>query len=209
MVAARRNFFIVFGALLGWFGVVGQLYLIIINRKADLFPTLIQFISYFTILTNTIVSVYFTAFWLRPSTRSVEFFSRPSVGTAITAYILLVGLTYNTILRFIWAPEGLQKIIDEILHTVNPLYFLLFWIFFIRKTKLAWRNVWSWVPYPLIYCVYVLVRGAVTNAYPYPFMDVVEHGYQAVLINCVVVTAVFLVLALALIGVSRVAAPKV
>lgn len=203
MSVVQRNTFIVIGALLGWFGVIGQLYLIIINRQQELLPTLVNFISYFTILTNTLVSVYFTTLWWRPSTRSVEFFSRPSVGTAITMYILVVGIVYNVILRFIWDPQGLQKIVDEILHTVNPIFFLGWWIICIRKTKLPWGSVGKWIIYPLVYCIYVLVRGAVTNSYPYPFMDVGQLGYQAVLINSLGVTALFLVLGFAFIGISR------
>jgi len=52
-------------------------------------------------------------------------FFEAGVITAITVYITIVGLVYNVILRFLWKPEGLQFIVDELLHTVIPLLLLV------------------------------------------------------------------------------------
>lgn len=47
--------------------------------------------------------------------------------TAITVFILIVGSVYQIVLRSIWEPTGLQFIVDELLHTVIPLYMLGYW----------------------------------------------------------------------------------
>jgi len=43
-----------------------------------------------------------------------------------------------------------------------------------------------------VWAGYVLVYGAVTKWYPYPFVDVSTHGYGRVLVNAVAVVAVLL-----------------
>jgi hypothetical protein len=40
--------------------------------------------------------------------------------------ILIVGLVYQVVLG-IWNPTGLQYIVDELLHTVIPLFMLGYW----------------------------------------------------------------------------------
>jgi hypothetical protein len=48
------------GAVLGWFAVIGQLVLILQNRVLTVPGTIVQFFSYFTILTNIIVALCYT-----------------------------------------------------------------------------------------------------------------------------------------------------
>ncbi|HET9420566.1 MAG TPA: Pr6Pr family membrane protein [Nocardioides sp.] len=47
---------------------------------------------------------------------------------------------------------------------------------------------------PLVWLGYTLVRGAFVDWYPYPFVDVEEHGYAVVALNSVGVTALMLAL---------------
>ena len=200
-----NKLFLIIIALLAWFAVIMQLYLIIINRKSSLPVTLLQFLSFFTILTNLLVAISSSYILLKPNTISGRFFSRPSALTAITLYIVVVGLVYNLILRHIWAPQGMQKLVDELLHTVIPALFLIFWILCVPKQNLQWTNVFSWLLYPFIYSLFILIRGAVTGLYPYPFLDVPQLGYSTVLINCGYLVLVFLAGALMFIGAGRLA----
>jgi ABC-type Na+ efflux pump permease subunit len=62
-------------------------------------------------------------------------FSKAKNATAITLYILIVGLVYNVILRFLWVLTGSQKIVDELLHLVIPVLVLLYWIVFVTKKE--------------------------------------------------------------------------
>jgi hypothetical protein len=49
--------------------------------------------------------------------------------------------------------------------------------------------------YPIGWLIFTLVRGAAIGFYPYPFLDATTHGYLRVMINCVIVAALFLALA--------------
>ncbi|MFC3161459.1 hypothetical protein ACFOEQ_26135 [Chryseobacterium arachidis] len=48
-------------ALIGWFAVIMQYQLMLEDSKFTFLEMTIQFFSYFTILTNIIVAVYFTS----------------------------------------------------------------------------------------------------------------------------------------------------
>src|ERR1017187_8548020 len=96
------QFFIVTGAFLGWFSVVLQFYLIIINREASVPETIIRYFSFFTILTNLLITVCFTVLLCNPLSSWGRFFSLPSTLTSLAVYIVIVGLVCNGILRFLW-----------------------------------------------------------------------------------------------------------
>jgi hypothetical protein len=189
-----------FIALLGWFSIIAQLYLIIENRQASVIETLFRFFAYFTVDTNIIVALCFTFIFSGPKYRFSRFFSKPSTITAITVYITIVGIVYNVILRSLWAPTGLQMIVDELLHTVIPALVIVFWLVFIPIEQLKWKNAFLWLIYPILYMGYALIHGAITKFYPYPFVNVNELGLSKALINAGAILLIILILSLAMIG---------
>ena len=132
------------------------------------------------------------------------YFKRPSVATAITVYIIIVGVVYNIVLRPLWNPQGLQLVVDELLHSVIPVLMLAYWFAFVPKGKLGWKQFLPWMLYPLIYLVYVLIRGSLSGYYPYPFINVESLGYEKVFINCGFVFGTFIFFSLLLIGLSKI-----
>lgn len=181
-------------SLMGWFAVLFQLYLIILNRVVAVPETIARFFSFFTIQTNILVAVCFTFFWLKPNSKWGIFFSSPKCISAVTLYILIVGIVYNVILRFLWVPTGLQKIVDELLHSVIPILVLTYWILFVDKKLLRFKNIFPWLIFPFLYLIYTLIRGHFVQFYPYPFIDVVQLGYNQVLINSFFMLVAFLVI---------------
>lgn len=200
--------FLVIITIIGWFAIFLQLYLILINRIASVPETIIRFFSFFTIQSNILVAVSFTYFWLKPKSKWGLFFSKPKSTTAITLYITIVGLVYNTILRFLWAPTGSQKVVDELLHLVVPVLVLIFWIVFVPKKSLEFRNIFPWLGFPAVYLAYTLIRGAFFNFYPYPFIDVILLGYSKVLLNCFFMLLAFFFIGLLLIGSRKIGSRK-
>ncbi|ULQ53559.1 Pr6Pr family membrane protein [Flavihumibacter fluvii] len=187
-----RKIFLVIGAILGWIAVSGQFYLIIENRVASLPETIIRFFSYFTILTNILVTGYFSVLWMVPNSKTAGLFNRPVILTAITVYIFIVGIVYQLLLRGIWQPQGFQRIIDELLHSVIPFYFLVYWFLFTPVKSVQWRHIFYWLAYPAIYLAYILSRGAISGFYPYPFVEVNQLGYARVLNNSAILLFVFI-----------------
>ncbi len=197
------SFLVAVIAILGWFALAAQLYLIIQNRTVSVPETIIRYFSFFTILTNLIVAICVTILWIKPSTKWGNFFAIPSVLTAITVYITVVGIVYNVILRFLWQPQGLQMLVDELLHTIIPLLFILLWIIFVPKSGLRYKNALSWQIYPVIYIIYTAIHGEITGYYPYPFIDVGKLGYSKVIVNAGGLMVAFLGLSLFLIAIGK------
>jgi len=186
-------------AVLAWFALAAQLYIIIRYRTASVGATLVQYFSYYTILTNIMIAWVCTVLFIRREDTS----GRKKVLTAILVYILTVGLTYNLILRSLWKPEGLQLLADNLLHSIIPLLYLVFWLIFVKKHTLQWNNFLPWLIYPLLYLIYVMIRGAIFGVYPYPFIDVAQIGYPKALLNAVMVTGVIVIFSLLSVGYTK------
>ncbi|WP_366183682.1 Pr6Pr family membrane protein [Flavobacterium ovatum] len=191
------------GTILGWTAVLIQLYLIINNRIASIPETLIRFFSFYTILTNILVACCFSILWLKPENGLYSFFKNYKIQTAIAVYISVVGLVYNAILRFLWNPTGLQYIVDELLHSIIPVLYLIYWFNYHQKERLNFKPVIKWLIYPLIYLLYILIRGHFSNYYPYPFIDVNILGYNKTFLNSTFLFGFFGLISILFIGISR------
>lgn len=195
------------GAISSWLAVVLQFYLILLNRTESIPETIIRFFSFYTILTNLLVAFYFTSQAFFVNTKSGMFFSKPASSTAVTTYILLVGLGYQFLLRHIWDPQGLQWIVDELLHSVIPLLMLLYWWIFVTRAVIPFTSVFTWALYPVAYFGFVLLRGAASGFYPYYFIDVSRIGYSSAILQSLVMLAAFFGIALILILLKRTSKP--
>jgi hypothetical protein len=201
-----RQRFVSVAALLGWAGLSIQLYLILFGRwtlGASLLGGLVNFFSFFTVLTNTLVAVVLTCELTQRQSPGRRWFLLPGVRSGIAVSIALVSLAYNLLLRHLWQPEGWQFVADELLHDVVPLLYLVYWWIWVPKGTLRLRHVGLWVIYPLVYFGYVLLRGSELAAYPYPFIDVANLGYPQVFINAGGIWLGFVAIALAVVGLDR------
>jgi len=190
------------GAVMGWFAVIMQFYLLMQNNPAPVKEKIFRFFGYFTIDTNILCALFLTFIALQSNSQLGRFFRKATTATALTVYITIVGITYNILLRNTWNPQGMQKIVDELLHSVIPVYFILFWFIFVHSQDLKWKNAFPWLIYPILYIVYAIILGGITKFYPYPFVDVNELGYAKALTNSLIVLVLIYLLSLALIGIG-------
>ncbi|WHS59282.1 Pr6Pr family membrane protein [Pseudomonas sp. G2-4] len=205
-IARRPARLVAVAALLGWTGLSIQLYLILLGRwelGASLLGGLVNFCSFFTVLTNTLVAVVLTWELTPGESAARRWFLQPSVRSGIAASIALVSLAYNLLLRHLWQPEGWQFVADELLHDVMPLLYLVYWWLHVPKGTLRLGHIGLWVIYPLVYFAWLLLRGELLAAYPYPFIDVATLGYPQVFINAGGILAGFVGIALGVVGVDR------
>jgi hypothetical protein len=62
-----------------------------------------------------------------------------------------VGVTYSLLLRSLWSPQGGQRVADILLHDLMPIMYVAYWLIFVPKGSLLWKNTLSWTIYPLLY----------------------------------------------------------
>jgi len=191
------------GALLGWFALALQLYLMLVQAPAATLGAVITYFSFFTILTNFLVALVFTAAAVRPRARWGQWVLRPSVQASTAVYIAIVGIVYQLLLRHLWNPQGAQWVADVLLHSVIPVGYVLYWWLFAPRDELSWKNAIGWLVYPGGYLVYTLARGAVSGLYPYPFVDVNALGYGGVLTRAAGLMLIFLGMGLLIVAIAR------
>ena len=191
------------GALLGWFALALQLYLMLVQAPGAMLGAVITYFSFFTILTNFLVALVFTAAALRPRAAWGQFLLRPSVQASTAVYIAIVGIVYQLLLRQLWNPQGAQWVADVLLHSLIPVGYVLYWWLFGPRHELSWKNAIGWLVNPGAYLVYTLARGAVSGLYPYPFVDVNALGYGGVLARSAGLMLVFLGMGLLLVAIAR------
>ena len=198
--------YMLFIAILGWFALLLQFYLIIAvsyARASSILEAVTNYFSFFTILSNILVALGLTCRLAAPDSSSGRFFARTSVASGIAVYIIVVGGVYSLVLRQLWNPEGLQKLADILLHDIVPVLYATYWLIFVARTPLSWKSIIYWLIYPLAYLFYTLIRGAFSNWYPYPFVNAQEIGYHRVLFNSMLVLGGFLVVSVVVVGLGK------
>ena len=191
------------GASLGWFALALQLYLMLVQAPAAVLDAVITYFSFFTILTNLLVALVFTAAALCARAAWGQWVLRPSVQASAAVYIAIVGIVYQLLLRHLWNPQGAQWVADVLLHSIIPVGYVLYWWLFAPRDELSWKNAIGWLVYPGAYLVYTLARGAVSGLYPYPFVDVTTLGYGGVLARAAGLMLVFLGMGLLIVAIAR------
>ena len=201
--AITQRLFALIAALFSWSAIIIQAYIFFRYRTASTLEIVIRFFSYFTVLSNMLVAIVYTVCLLKTTNSLVIFFQKATTLYAVTVYILIVGIVYNTVLRDLWHPTGMQRWIAEVMHAFIPLLFFIYWLLFIAPIPIIWKASFHWLVFPVIYFVIILIRGNLTGYYPYPFFDVTKNGLPKTLINGWIIFIFFWSLSICLIGVGK------
>lgn len=194
-----------------WAGLLALLYVSVRAAGGGLRGVLVgilDLLRYFTVLTNLGVALAVTAPLLAPQSAVGRFFRRAGTQTGIAASIAYVGVVYHLVLQRPWESPTLFVAADAAVHYATPVLFAAFWWYAVPKGALAWRDVARWCAYPAAYFGYVLLRGAATGRYPYPFLDVDALGYVGVFAYGLVLLAAFVAVSLGFVAAGRVDARR-
>jgi hypothetical protein len=102
--------------------------------------------------------------------------------------------------------DGLERRADQILHYVTPAMFLIDWLAWVPRGRVPFGVVPAYLLYPGLYCVWMLLYGALTGWYPYPLVNAARLGSGQLVTNIVGVTAVALAIPYALLVLDRILA---
>src|SRR4029077_3608006 len=189
-------------AILGWLGLVLQ---IIVSARLNAsgggspLAGVLDALCFFTVLTNLLTAIVATV----GVTGEQGFFASSGTRAATAVYIFVVGLIYTLLLRTLWAPTGLHKIADAILHDLVPLAYTLCWVAFAPKDGLRWVQALRWLGYPLTYFTFSVALGSLTGRYLYPLVDLGTLGVAVLLRNALLLGVLFWILGLAAVGLDR------
>lgn len=199
----QEKIYAVTGAVVTWSALVLQLVLMFGQGNQDILAVLVQYFSYYTILTNLLVAIYFTTKLVGKPLWIVKYLHTPAGATGVALHITIVGLVYQLLLRNIWNPQGALLLADYFLHAVIPLYFVLYWLLLVPKKSITYAHISVWLLYPVLYLLYTLIHGAYSGFYPYPFVHVTMLGYPRVFTNSAFLTLAFITVALVYVSIAK------
>lgn len=164
------------------------------TNPPDLGTRVVRFCSYLTIWFNVIVCVTTLLLALDPSRNGRVFRALRLDGVVLA---LGGGLVHFFLLRPLLDLHGADLLADKLLHIVVPLLVVTGWVTFGPRGLATRADVLPFLAVPVFWLGYTLVRGEIVEWYPYPFIDVNEHGYPLVLLTCLAISALMLGLAYA------------
>ena len=158
----------------------------------------LNFFSYFTNLSNL-----FAAFALLLSVFSGNGASRDIIRYVSTVNMTVVGLVFAVLLRN--ADLGaLLPWVNYVLHYIMPVAVVLDWLLNPPASRLSSKRVLLALGFPSAYLAYVILRGADTGWYPYPFLNPAQvGGYGGVTIYALGIAATFVLAAWALLAAAN------
>jgi hypothetical protein len=178
------------------FGIVVQLF-VTANGTEGFFPDnperVFNVFAYFTIQSNLLLGGTALVLALQPDRSGGRLFKTLRLNGVLC--IAVTGIVYHLVLAGLDELHGWAAVTNFLLHTAAPVLGVLGWLLF-GPRGLTDPGIAAWsIVYPLLWLVSTLIRGEFVGFYPYPFVDVSEHGYGRVLLNCLLVAVLFLALA--------------
>ena len=167
-----------------------------------------NFFSYFTILSNISATVTFAVggIALLLSRRGLP----DGVRGAVTCYMSVTGIIYAVVLRADAEQAGqLAQWIDDVVHLVMPIAVFADWLVMPPREALRYSIVRYWLPFPVAFVTYSVIRGHFVNWYPYPFLDPRGRGYAHVALECCLIALVIVGVCLVVVWLGRLLRGKV
>jgi hypothetical protein len=171
----RARLWFAFIALLALIGIAIEYRVTIAGYPGQLLGRTIIFLSFFTILTNAIVLAASLGIAIGHGALH-RWAVRPRISTAITLYIAVVAVIFQLLLAGLVMLSPLGWWGNMLVHQLVPLLWVLGWLIFAPHGGIDGMAPLRWLIYPLAYTVGVMIHGAATAWYPYPFMDVGKYG---------------------------------
>ena len=170
------------------------------SQGQPLINRIFDYLSFFTIWSNIVVAIAAGYFVYRPRAASPWF---RTIWLSALLMISVTGLIYHFALADLVDTQGAAAVSNACNHILTPLAFVLAWLIVGPRGWISLKTITASFILPISWILITLIRGAIINAYPYPFVNVVKLGYGPVLMNLVVILLACCVLALLLWGIDR------
>jgi hypothetical protein len=161
----------------------------------DLGERLLRFVAYFTVESNALVLVTTARLARDPAYDGPRW---RVLRIAAISGITVTGLVHWFLLRPLLHLDGADLVADRLLHVVVPVLAFVGWLLVGPRPRMDWPACLRAAVWPIGWLAVMLVSGALTGWYPYPFLDHREHGWDHVAIVCAGIFVLFLALFAAL-----------
>lgn len=140
-------------------------------------------LSYFTVQSNFFAYIYFllAGLGMMGVKKAQKIGFNENIGVLVTTYIVIAGITYCAGIPMGLTPpskwdtpaHSMSSFIQVYYHMIMPVVTVILWLFPPRNKKITRKTVFLSGVYPLVYSLFSMIRGAVSDPtyYPYPFYN--------------------------------------
>ena len=165
--------------------LVAQLFVTLGLNGPSTGTRVVRMLSYFTIQSNILVAVSSWGLVLRPQRAGLLW---RIVRLDALAGITVTGVVYSIALAGTQTLHGWALACDIAFHYVVPIATVLIWLAVGPRGRIDSTTVVGGLIWPLLWFGYTLLHGAVSDWYPYHFINVSDLGYPQALLNALIVT---------------------
>jgi hypothetical protein len=145
--------------------------------------------AFFTTQSNLLVGAATLMLALRLERRSTAFAVLRMSGLVA---IVVTGIVFHAVLAQTLDLKSWAAVGNELVHTVVPVMAVVGWLLIGPRGLVSRRVAWLSLSFPVGWIAFTLVRGAIADWYPYPFIDVTQLGYGRAAVNGVWVAVLML-----------------
>jgi hypothetical protein len=146
-------------------------------------------LTFFTIVSNLLVLAACLLLAIRPQRESTAF---DVLRVTSLVAIAVTGIVYHAVLAQLLDLKSWSIVQSELSHTITPVMAVAGWLIWGPRKAVSAKVVWLSLIFPALWVAFTLIRGAVIDWYPYPFINVSQLGYAHVALNCVWVALLML-----------------
>jgi len=156
----------------------------------------LQTFKYFTLQSNLIVFLYFLILYSRIFEHN-KLFNKLFGGVVV--YITITFIVYSIFIEPFVSPQGFAFIGSLLNHYVTPILVIAFISKYKGDYTFSYKDIKIWIIYPLVYLIFLVILGSISNNYLYPFFQVEDVGYIGLLIAIISVNILFYILSFILV----------
>lgn len=145
---------------------------------------------YYTLQSNLIVMIYFVLLYLG----KIKHVTLHKFIGGIVVYITITLIIFAIMLAPTYHPTGWSQVSNIVAHYIVPVLVIFYFFYVKEKYNFRPKDVLIWISYPVVYILFMIVYGTITNDYLYPFFQVSEVGVLGLIITIFGLVFVFLLL---------------
>jgi hypothetical protein len=137
-----------------------------------------EYFAYLTIQSTLIVAVVLAVTAVRELQGKADTKALTLARLSTSSYAIIVGVVYNALLRGTTIDKrdpdygyNWPVLPNEILHVWGPIFIVLDFALTATITKLKFKQIFWVLLYPLTWLGFTVVRGVITNWWPYDFLN--------------------------------------
>ena len=148
--------------------------------------------KYFTVQSNLFAVIYF---WLMISLKVDEKSKKWKnlLGGAMI-YTTITFLIFAIVLERLYVEVGFTLVGSILLHYINPILIIFYTVYYRKEYEYHIKDSITWIIYPVIYLVFMIIWGSITGDFLYPFFQVSEVGITGLIISILGLLLMFILM---------------